>query len=217
MSRPKAIAALPPDLWSAINYYETDLARGFRRGVKPQTLGTHGPALTALGSLGWRVHWGRGHHTTFAGMFNHAYSLSICAEDAPEPGNRVTLSDRLTGSDGLPAAKMVYRIPAEARQALDFGRTRAREILGEAGARDFIEMETVPEAGFHLMGTARMGEDRETSVLDRWGEAHDLPGLFVTDGSAFVTAAAAYPTNTLQALALRTAVHISRTRRARTR
>jgi choline dehydrogenase-like flavoprotein len=73
-------------------------------------------------------------------------------------------------------------------------------------------METIPEAGFHLMGTARMGDDRETSVLNKWCEAHDVPGLFVTDGSAFVTSAAANPTNTLQALALRTADHIAATR-----
>lgn len=197
------------------HYYETDTARGFRRGIKMQALGTHGPALTALGSLGRRAPWGREHHAGFTRMFGRAYSLSICSEDAPDPDNRVTLSDTLTGSDGLPAARMVYRIPDEARQALDFGRDRAREILSLAGAREFVEMPTVPEAGFHLMGTARMGADRETSVLDEWCEAHDLPGLFVTDGSAIVTSAAANPTNTLQALALRAADRIVATRQQR--
>lgn len=194
------------------HYYETDAARGFKRGVKLQTLGTHGPALTALGSLGRRAPWGQGHHADFAGMFGHGYSLSICSEDAPVLENCITLSPDLTGSDGLPAAKMIYKIPSDAKKALDFGRARAREILQAAGARDFIEMETIPEAGFHLMGTARMGDDRETSVLNKWCEAHDVPGLFVTDGSAFVTSAAVNPTNTLQALALRAADHIAATR-----
>ena len=180
-----------------------------------QALGTHGPALTALGSLGRRAPWGRDHHTVFSQIFGHAYSLSICAEDAPDPENRITLSDSLTGSDGLPAARMVYKIPAEAKQALDFGRDRAREILALAGAQSFIEMKTIPEAGFHLMGTTRMGRNRETSVLDEWCEAHDLTGLFVTDGSAFVTGAAANPTNTLQALALRAADRIAATRSRR--
>ncbi|KMK64905.1 FAD-dependent oxidoreductase [Puniceibacterium sp. IMCC21224] len=197
------------------HFYETDTARGFRRGVKLQALGTHGPALTALGSLGRRAPWGRGHHAAFSQMFGHAYSLSICADDAPDPENRIALSETLKGSDGLPAARMIYRIPPEARQALDYGRGRAREILALAGAHSFIDMETVPQAGFHLMGTARMGVDRETSVLDMWCEAHDLPGLFVTDGSAFVTAAAANPTNTLQALALRAADRIAATRARR--
>lgn len=194
------------------HYYETDPERGFKRGVKLQALGTHGPALTALGSLGRRVPWGQGHHAVFSNLFGHAYSLSICAEDAPHPENRIALSDKLTGSDGKPAARMVYAIPDEAKLALDFGRDRAREILALAGAHSFIEMETIPEAGFHLMGTTRMGDDPETSVLNEWCEAHDLPGLFVTDGSAFVTGAAANPTNTLQALALRAADHIVATR-----
>lgn len=193
-------------------FYETDPARGFARGVKLQGLGTHGPALTALGSLGARVPWGRAHHARFREVFGHAYSLSICAEDMPDTENRIDLSDRLTGADGLPAARMRYHVPAEARRALDFGRDRAREALTEAGAHAFIEMETVPDAGFHLMGTARMGDDPETSVVDRWGQAHDVPGLFIVDGSVFVTGAAVNPTNTLQALALRTADHVLRTR-----
>ena len=62
------------------------------------------------------------------------------------------------------------------------------------------------------MGTVRMGVEPETSVVDKWGEAHDVAGLFVLDGSAFVTAAAVNPTNTLQALALRGADYIFQTR-----
>lgn len=187
------------------HFYETDPARGFARGIKLQALGTHGPALTALGSLGARMPWGSAHHAAFGRTFGHAISLSICAEDMPHAENRIALSDRVTTRDGQPAARMVYRIPAEARAALDFGRNRARDILTEAGARDFIEMPTVSNAGFHLMGTARMGADRETSVVDRWGQAHDVPGLYVADASVFASSAAVNPTNTLQALALRLA------------
>jgi hypothetical protein len=52
------------------------------------------------------------------------------------------------------------------------------------------------------MGTARMGTDPETSVVNEWGRAHDVKNLFIIDGSIFVTAAAVNPTNTIQALAL---------------
>ncbi|WP_417718912.1 GMC family oxidoreductase [Salipiger sp.] len=197
------------------HFYETDPARGFARGVKLQVMGTVGPALTANGALGRRLPWGTEHHSGFASHFGHAMSLSICSDDMPDEANRITLSDSLTGSDGLPAAKMIYRIPEEAGKALAFGRARAREVLAEAGATAFIEMESIPQAGFHLMGTARMGADRETSVIDPWGQAHDVPGLHVADGSAFVTAAAVNPTNTLQALALRLADRIHATRRDR--
>lgn len=62
--------------------------------------------------------------------------------------------------------------------------------------------------GRHLMGTARIGDDPEASVLDLWGQARDADNLFVIDGSAFVTSAAVSPTATIQALALRTADYI---------
>ncbi len=69
------------------------------------------------------------------------------------------------------------------------------------------------EAGFHLMGTARMGTDPARSVVDPFGRCHDVPNLFVADASVFVTSAAINPTATAQALALRTADHIVATRR----
>ncbi len=58
-------------------------------------------------------------------------------------------------------------------------------------------------AGWHLLGTARMGDDPATSVVDRWGRAHDVDNLYVVDGSVFVTAGGVNPTNTIQSLALR--------------
>ena len=57
-------------------------------------------------------------------------------------------------------------------------------------------------AGWHLMGTARMGTDPETSVVNEWGRCHDVRNLFIIDGSIFVTAGGVNPTNTIQALAL---------------
>ena len=62
------------------------------------------------------------------------------------------------------------------------------------------------------MGTARMGDDAESSVVDRWGQAHDADNIFVVDGSVFVTCAAVNPTPTIGALALRTADYIDRER-----
>ena len=59
------------------------------------------------------------------------------------------------------------------------------------------------------MGTARMGDDPENSVVNRRGQAHDLDNLFIVDASVFMTSAAVNPTPTLQALALRTAEFIA--------
>ena len=54
----------------------------------------------------------------------------------------------------------------------------------------------------HLLGTARMGNDPERSVVNEWGRCHDVKNLFIVDGSIFVTAGGVNPTSTIQALAL---------------
>jgi choline dehydrogenase-like flavoprotein len=64
------------------------------------------------------------------------------------------------------------------------------------------------ESGVHLLGTARMGDDRATSVIDKYHRTHDVPNLFLCDGSSFVTSGRGQPTMTIQALAFRAADHI---------
>ena len=65
-------------------------------------------------------------------------------------------------------------------------------------------------AGWHNMGTARMGSDPATSVVDARGRAHEVRNLFVIDGSVFVTSAGVNPTSTIQALALYIADHMKK-------
>ena len=66
--------------------------------------------------------------------------------------------------------------------------------------------------GWHLLGTARMGNDPATSVVDAWGRSHDVPNLFVVDGSAWPTSGGVNPTATIGAIALRAADHMVATR-----
>jgi len=60
----------------------------------------------------------------------------------------------------------------------------------------------------HEMGTARMGNDPKTSVLNKFNQAHDAKNLFVVDGSSFVTSGGYGPTLTIAALAARAAGYI---------
>jgi choline dehydrogenase-like flavoprotein len=62
----------------------------------------------------------------------------------------------------------------------------------------------------HLLGTCRMGDDPKASVVDRYHRAHDVPNLFICDGSNFVTSGRGQPTMTIQALAFRAGEHIAR-------
>ncbi len=63
--------------------------------------------------------------------------------------------------------------------------------------------------GCHNMGVARMSADPEDGVTNGWGQSHDIPNLFVSDGSAFTSSGAANPTLTIVALAIRQADHIA--------
>jgi len=193
----------------SFEFYASRPEHGFKRGLKLQLTGGPGPLATARGAIfGAPLPWGAGHHQAFAERFDHVCGFTVCAEDLAEPDNRITLSDTLKDRDGLPAAKMIYKVSPNSRAILDFGMARAREILEGAGAKAIVDTPLRSEAGFHLMGTARMGADPGTSVVDPFGRCHDSPNLYLVDASVFVTAAAINPTATAQALALRTADHI---------
>ncbi|MGY9056162.1 MAG: GMC oxidoreductase, partial [Alphaproteobacteria bacterium] len=123
-------------------------------------------------------------------------------EDLREEHNRGTLDPTLTDSNGIPAPKIDYTLSENSLRMLEHGTARATEILKAAGAYDVLSESPIPYAGWHLMGTARMGTDPARSVVNEWGRAHDCRNLFIIDGSVFVTSAGLNPTNTIQALAL---------------
>ena len=127
--------------------------------------------------------------------------VAIC-EDLPELHNQVTLDTELTDAHGIPAPKIQYTLSENSQKMLDFAVARGTEALEAAGAEDVIVQRLVGNAGWHNMGTARMGLDPQTSVVNEWGRSHDVKNLFVIDGSVFVTSAAVNPTRTIQALAL---------------
>jgi choline dehydrogenase-like flavoprotein len=191
-------------------FYETDLGRGFVRGYDLQVLGLGAGTLSAAlgGLLGRRVAWGDNHHAEFQERFGHAVGIAVLSDDLPEEHNRVTLDSHLTDSHGIPAPKIQYTISENTTRMLAHGVERAKEVLEAAGARKLLWSHQRRNAGWHLLGTARMGDDPATSVVDRWGRAHDVPNLFIIDGSIFVTGACVNPTPTIQALALRTADYI---------
>ena len=79
-----------------------------------------------------------------------------------------------------------------------------------AGALKVTNAPVKPSASsVHLLGTCRMGNDPATSVVDRYHRSHDIPNLFLCDGSSLVTSGRGQPTLTIQALAFRAAEHIA--------
>jgi choline dehydrogenase-like flavoprotein len=189
-------------LWSH-EFYRTDLSRGFVRGYSFEAIRGFGPAQTALwGMIRGTIPWGEDHHRAFARLYDHTATLVAITEDLPEETNTVTLDPELTDSHGIPAPKVTYRVSDNSRKMLAHAVERATEALMAAGAVETVAEPLYRDAGWHLMGTARMGRDPKTSVVNERGQAHDVKNLFIVDGSVFVTAGAANPTSTIQALAL---------------
>ena len=191
-------------------FYETDTNRGFVRGYNLQVLALgDSPLTTALGGLlDDKTPWGENHHRVFDERFGHSVGITVMTEDLPEEHNRVTLDPDLTDTHGIPAAKIQYTVSENTNRMLDHGVERSKEVLEAAGAKEVMSSRLRRNAGWHLLGTARMGTDPARSVVDRWGRTHDVPNLFIIDGSIFTTSACINPTPTIQALALRTADYL---------
>ena len=189
-------------LWSK-QFYETDPARDFVRGYTLQFGRGTGPATQALlGTSSGQLPWGRDHHRVFREMVDRRLGIGVACEDLPEEHNRVVLDPELSDSHGIPAPRIHYRISENTRRMMEHGIARAEEILAEAGASRIFCSRTALNYPGHLLGTARMGNDPERSVVNGWGRSHDVRNLFIVDGSVWVTSGGVNPTSTIQALAL---------------
>ena len=161
----------------------------------------------ALGGYGVDnpIPWGAEHRELMDEVYPYMAGLTIVTEDLPEECNCVALDPDLTDSDGIPAPKISYRVGENTWAQIRHGEERAREVLLAAGAKRILPKGSEDvwwRAGWHQMGTCRMGSDPASSVVNGWGRSHDVRNLFIVDGSIFVTSGAVNPTSTIQALAL---------------
>ncbi|WP_027780527.1 GMC family oxidoreductase [Paraburkholderia caledonica] len=136
--------------------------------------------------------------------YNHQAGLKIVGEAMPQERNRVTLADE-KDQYGLPVARVTYSLCDNdkrlVRHSLDF----MSLALEAAGARD-VWRET--DDTCHLNGTARMGDDPATSVVNADCRSWDIDNLWICDGSVFPTVGGVNPSLTIQAIAMRTADRI---------
>ena len=198
----------------SLQFYETDPGRGFVRGAKWGLQPTGGPLSMTRGyPWGDNPIWGMNFHKNFRERFARSAMWGIICEDLPEEENRVVLDPILKDSDGIPAPKLIYRMSENSKRLLQFHLARARESLEAAGACQVVTAPLIRETGWHLLGTAVMGKDPATSVVNAWGQAHDVPNLFIFDGSIWPTSSGMNPTATIAALALRCAEHLVQNRR----
>ncbi|HTM92845.1 MAG TPA: GMC family oxidoreductase [Flavisolibacter sp.] len=134
----------------------------------------------------------------------HAY-FEAYGETLPEYKNMVTLTEDKKDKWGLPVLKISMEYGEnEKKMRIDMQQT-AVEML-KASELDWVEpfdYSPPPGSVIHEMGTARMGNDPKTSVLNKWNQSHDIPNLFVTDGSCMVSSPCQNPSLTYMALTAR--------------
>jgi len=139
-------------------------------------------------------------------MFALAHTTSL-----PVETNSVSLDPEVKDAWGLPAVRITFREHDNDLRLYRFFMDRNLELLAAAGAvkRWEFPLDTYYPA-VHLLGTCRMGNDPSRSVVDRSHRTHDVPNLFLVDGSSFVTGGRGQPTCTIQALAYRAGAEITR-------
>jgi choline dehydrogenase-like flavoprotein len=124
--------------------------------------------------------------------------------------NNVTLDPTLKDAFGVPAPRVTYDDHPDDISITRFLNARAKEVHDAAGAKRTWGAEPGPSTGSaHFLGTCRMGNDKGTSVIDRFHRTHDVRNLFICDGSSMVTSGRGQPTMTIMALAFRAGEQIA--------
>jgi choline dehydrogenase-like flavoprotein len=184
-------------------FYETSRERDFARGYTMQVLRGAPPAETAVsGHYMRQLPLGPGHHARFAKLYNHTVGIAAIAEDLPDVENRIELDYDHLDSSGMPGVKVHYRLGENTKRMLTHAIDMSKQVFAAAGAKVISSFAPVRHTGWHLMGTARMGDDPATSVVNRNGQAHAVRNLFVVDSSVFVTSGGVNPVATAQAITL---------------
>jgi choline dehydrogenase-like flavoprotein len=136
-----------------------------------------------------------------------SFGFTGFGEILPDPNNRFTLSDK-KDKWGLPILSFETQFGEnELKMRVDMMNDGA-EMLEAAGFKKvtpYNSDKTHIGLGIHEMGTARMGKDPKTSVLNKWNQVHAVKNVFVTDGAGMVSASCVNPSLTYMAMTARSA------------
>ncbi len=149
-----------------------------------------------------QLQFGHALYQQFIENYGHTVGIAIICEDLPEMTNRVELDYANRDRLGLPGVKVFYELSQNSRRMMSYGLRKARQVLTSAGAMKTSGFGPVRNTGWHLFGTACMGENPSQSVVDSRGAVHGLRGVYVFDASVFPSSSCVNPANTIQAVSL---------------
>jgi choline dehydrogenase-like flavoprotein len=195
-----------------VDYVPSDPKRGFYGGGRMTARGYLTPLELGLGGLSpGSPRWGAGYKKALREEANHRMTITCFVTQLPLETNRVDLDPDVKDEWGLPAMRITSSAHPDDVKNMEFFRQKSIEVLETAGAKKvWAPKVSESHGGAHNRGSCRMGNDPKTSVVDKFHKAHDVPNLFIVDGSNLVTGGRNHPTLTIQALAFRAAEHIIR-------
>lgn len=193
------------------DFYETDPKRGFYGGGGMDARFQTWPIVFALGGLPPNSpQWGREYTRLLREYYTRQMTVAGHTTSLPVETNSVSLDPTVKDERGLPAMRITYTDHADDVKTMQFMVDRSKEILEAAGAKQVWGPDAqVQNFAAHLLGTCRMGKDPRTSVVNVDHRAHDVPNLFICDGSSMVTSGRGQPTMTIMALAFRAGERIA--------
>jgi choline dehydrogenase-like flavoprotein len=182
-------------------YFKPDNKRTFLRGY-------------ALAGSAYREGWQQLQHQDGIGLdfknkLKHAgkwkFGLYAQGEMLPRFENQVTLHSNLKDKWGIPQLDINCEFSKNETDMMLEAKQQAHAMLVAAGLKNVQSWvsQGPPGLAIHEVGTARMGRDAKTSVLNRFNQSHDIPNLFVTDGASFCSTAVQNPSLTFMALTVR--------------
>ncbi len=177
--------------------------RGFNGGYYLEGLALGLPYTAAFMKPGG---WGRD-VTSALEQYDHMTAIWVCGEDMAREQNTITLHATEKDQYGLPIPIVTKTYHRNDDAIAAHGLQQFRKLSEAVGATRVIDMPAYPAS--HNMGTNRMSANARDGVVNRWGQAHDVKNLFISDGSQFTSSSAANPTLTIVALAIRQAEYLA--------
>ncbi len=161
-------------------------------------------------SFSQRDGFGADYKNTIRNAGSWVFNLGGSGEMLPRYENQVSLHPTLKDKWGMPQLHIECDLSENDWKMFDDIANTCAEILDAIGVKNVTKKidakkDWHPGLAIHEMGTARMGKDPKTSVLNGWNQAHDVPNLFVTDGSSMASCASQNPSLTYMALTARAA------------
>ena len=188
----------PPSLALSEHWNYTDEGKDFFGGYAFMSQGPLPMAWATTQSVG-RGLWGQKLLDEME-KYNHQAGLKIVGETLPQERNQVTLADEMDDY-GLPIPRITFSYCDNDHRLIDHSIRTMTRVMECAGAHEiWPQMEDTA----HLHGTARMGDDPRTSVVDADCRSWDIRNLWICDGSVFPTVGGVNPSLTIQAIACRT-------------